>query len=134
MAKKLPKLLPPINCMVYLNLILISSELKYGMVVFDSIISLQSFFHRRLTMAMVKKSITVTDQQEQWMQGQLATGNYASDSELLRDLIRKEQVRASQVEVIRQELIKAEQSGYSSRSPEDIVKAVITRKQTNGEV
>ena len=85
-------------------------------------------------MAMVKKSITVTDQQEQWMQGQLATGNYASDSELLRDLIRKEQVRASQIEVIRQELIKAEQSGYSSRSPEDIVKAVITRKQTNGEL
>lgn len=41
-------------------------------------------------MAMVKKSITVTEQQEQWMQAQLATGNYASDSELLRDLIRKE--------------------------------------------
>jgi antitoxin ParD1/3/4 len=134
MVTKLPKLLPPINSMVYLNLILISSELKYGMVVFDSIISLQSFFHWRLIMAMVKKSITVTDQQEQWMQGQLATGNYASDSELLRDLIRKEQVRASQIEVIRQELIKAEQSGYSSRSPEDIVKAVITRKQTNGEL
>ncbi|MCG7647818.1 MULTISPECIES: type II toxin-antitoxin system ParD family antitoxin [Alteromonas] len=85
-------------------------------------------------MAMVKKSITVTDQQEQWMQAQLATGNYASDSELLRDLIRKEQMRTSEVEVIRQELIKAEQSGFSSRSPEDIVNAVIARKQTNGEV
>ncbi|WP_334048336.1 ribbon-helix-helix domain-containing protein [Alteromonas gracilis] len=85
-------------------------------------------------MAMVKKSITVTDQQEQWMQAQLATGNYASDSELLRDLIRKEQMRTSQVEVIRQELIKAEQSGFSSRSPEDIVNTVIARKQTNGEV
>jgi antitoxin ParD1/3/4 len=85
-------------------------------------------------MAMIKKSITVTDQQEQWMQAQLATGNYASDSELLRDLIRKEQMRTSQVEVIRQELIKAEQSGFSSRSPEDIVNEVIARKQTNGEV
>lgn len=83
---------------------------------------------------MVKKSITVTDQQEQWMQAQLATGNYASDSELLRDLIRKEQMRASEVEVIRQELIKAEQSGFSSRSPEDIVNVVIARKQANGKV
>ena len=83
---------------------------------------------------MVKKSITVTDQQEQWMQAQLATGNYASDSELLRDLIRKEQMRASEVEVIRQELIKAEQSGFSSRSPENIVNAVIARKQANGKV
>tara|TARA_Y100000296_G_scaffold39493_1_gene45581 strand:+ start:1657 stop:1908 length:252 start_codon:yes stop_codon:yes gene_type:complete len=83
-------------------------------------------------MAMVKKSITVTDQQEKWMQAQLATGNYASDSELLRDLIRKEQMRTSEVEVIRQELIKAEQSSFSSRSPEDIANAVIARKQNNG--
>ena len=68
------------------------------------------------------------------MQTQLATGNYASDSELLRDLIRKEQMRNSQVEVIRQELIKAEESGFSARSHEDIVNAGIARKQTHGEV
>lgn len=85
-------------------------------------------------MAMVKKSITVTDQQEQWMQKQLATGNYASDSELLRDLIRKEQQRNDDIEVIRRKLIEAEQSGFSSRSPEDIVNAVIARKQSNGEI
>jgi antitoxin ParD1/3/4 len=30
-------------------------------------------------MAMIKKSITVTDQQEQWIQTQMATGNYASN-------------------------------------------------------
>lgn len=83
---------------------------------------------------MVKKGITVTEQQEQWMQAQLATGHYASDSELLRDLIRKEQMRTDVVEVIRQELIKAEQSGFSSRTPHDIINAVIARKQTNGEV
>ncbi|MCG7532328.1 type II toxin-antitoxin system ParD family antitoxin [Psychrobium sp. MM17-31] len=83
-------------------------------------------------MAMVKKSITVTEHQEQWMQHQLASGNYASDSELLRDLIRKEQMRTNEVEVIRQELIKAEKSGFSVRSTEDIVNAVITRKQANG--
>lgn len=85
-------------------------------------------------MAMIKKSITITDHQEQWMQAQLASGNYASDSELLRDLIRKEQMRMHEVGIIQQELIKAEQSGFSSRSPEDIVYAVITRKQLNGEV
>ncbi len=85
-------------------------------------------------MAMVKKSITVTERQEQWMKAQLASGNFASDSELLRDLIRKEQERTSEVEVIRQELIKAEQSGFSSRSAEDIVNMVIARKQANGEL
>ena len=68
-------------------------------------------------MAMVKKSITVTAQQEKWMQAQLASGNYASDSELLRDLIRKEQMRASEIEAIRMKLIEAEKSGLSDNSP-----------------
>jgi antitoxin ParD1/3/4 len=36
--------------------------------------------------------------------------------------------------VIRRELIKAEQSGFSSRSAEDIVNAVIAREQANGEL
>ncbi|MBD1583249.1 ribbon-helix-helix domain-containing protein [Pseudoalteromonas sp. S16_S37] len=82
-------------------------------------------------MAMVKKSITVTEQQEKWMQMQLATGGYASDSELLRDLIRKEQMRSNEIELLRQELIKAEQSGFSSRNAEDIVNTVLAKKQTN---
>ncbi|MCI2284772.1 type II toxin-antitoxin system ParD family antitoxin [Colwellia sp. MSW7] len=85
-------------------------------------------------MAMVKKSITVTDQQAQWIQAQLATGNYASDSEILRDLIRKEQMRTAEIDVIRQELIKAEQSGFSSRTTSDIVNAVIARKQVNDQI
>ncbi len=83
---------------------------------------------------MVKKSITVTDQQAQWIQSQLATGDYASDSEVLRELIRNEQTRSSEIDVIRQELIKAEQSGFSSRSTADIVNAVITRKKANGDL
>jgi antitoxin ParD1/3/4 len=85
-------------------------------------------------MAMIKKSITVTDQQAQWIQAQLATGNYASDSEVFRELIRKEQMRNSEIDIIRQELIKAEQSGFSSRSTTDIIDAVIARKQANDDI
>tara|TARA_B100000700_G_C14622857_1_gene659032 strand:+ start:160 stop:411 length:252 start_codon:yes stop_codon:yes gene_type:complete len=70
---------------------------------------------------MVKKSITVTAQQEKWMQAQLASGNYASDSELLRDLIRKEQMRASEIEAIRMKLIEAEKSGLSDKSPNQML-------------
>lgn len=85
-------------------------------------------------MAMIKKSITLTDQQEQWIQAQMATGNYASDSEVLRDLIRKEQLRNAQIESIRNELIKAEGRGFTDKTPEDIMQEVITRKQANGEL
>ena len=34
-------------------------------------------------MTMVKKSITVTDRQEAWIQSQMAAGNYGTDSELI---------------------------------------------------
>ena len=81
-----------------------------------------------------KKSITLTDQQEQWIQAQMATGNYASDSEVLRDLIRKEQLRNAQIESIRNELIKAEGRGFTDKTPEDIMQDVIKRKQANGEL
>lgn len=73
---------------------------------------------------MVKKSITVTDQQDAWIQGQLAGGHYATDSELIREAIREKQMRMDEVTRIRAALIEAEESGLSDKSPEDIRKAV----------
>lgn len=85
-------------------------------------------------MPMIKKSITVTDQQEQWIQAQMASGHYASDSEVLRDLIRKEQMRNAQIDSIRNELIKAEGRGFTDKTPQNIMQDVIKRKQANGEL
>ena len=42
-------------------------------------------------MALVKKSITTTDRQEQWSRTQGASGDYDSDSEYFRTLIRQDQ-------------------------------------------
>jgi antitoxin ParD1/3/4 len=83
---------------------------------------------------MVKKSITVTEQQNDWIQSQLAVGNYASDSELLRDLIRKEQEKLSQIAQIRKALDDAELSGISSRSPKDIMNKVLAARSIDAEV
>ena len=44
-------------------------------------------------MPMVKKSITVTDQQESWIQTQIASGQYAIDSELIREALREKETR-----------------------------------------
>ena len=85
-------------------------------------------------MGMVKKSITVTDQQNDWIQSQLATGNYASDSELLRDLIRKEQEKISRIAVIREALDEAELSGISSRSPRDIMNKLLADRSIDAKV
>ena len=50
-------------------------------------------------MSLVKKTITVTEQQEQWVKSQIAMGDYASDSEVIRDLIRKEQTLERQARI-----------------------------------
>jgi antitoxin ParD1/3/4 len=85
-------------------------------------------------MAMVKKSITITDQQEQWIQAQLATGHYASDSEVLRDLIRREQKRDVEVQAIRAALIEGEASGISPLSADDIREDVLKRLREDGKL
>jgi antitoxin ParD1/3/4 len=62
-------------------------------------------------MATVRKTITLTEQQNSWIAAQIAAGSYTNDSEAIRDLIRREQARGAEVEAIRQALIEGEQSG-----------------------
>ena len=62
-------------------------------------------------MTTIRKTITVTDQQDAWITAQVSAGRFANDSELIRDLIRREQDRTAGVEAIRQALIDGEASG-----------------------
>ncbi|HMU20837.1 MAG TPA: type II toxin-antitoxin system ParD family antitoxin [Sphingorhabdus sp.] len=62
-------------------------------------------------MATVRKTITLTEQQDAWISAQIAAGSYTNDSEAIRDLIRREQERSAEIESIRQPLIEGEQSG-----------------------
>ncbi|MCP4383046.1 MAG: type II toxin-antitoxin system ParD family antitoxin [Hyphomicrobiales bacterium] len=75
-------------------------------------------------MATVKKSITVTDQQEAWIQAQLAEGHYATDSELIREAIREKQLRSAEIDRIRAALTQAEGSGFSEQGKDAIRAAV----------
>lgn len=40
-------------------------------------------------MGTTRKTITVTDQQDQWIKSQIAAGQFTNDSEYIRDLIRR---------------------------------------------
>jgi antitoxin ParD1/3/4 len=62
-------------------------------------------------MATIRKTITLTEQQDAWIAAQIAAGHYTNDSEAIRDLIRREQERSAQVEALRQALIEGEASG-----------------------
>ncbi len=83
---------------------------------------------------MIKKSITVTEQQEEWIQGQLASGHYASESEIVREAIREKQMRATEIERIRAALIQAEEGGFSNLNKDDIRRAVQNEMREDGEL
>lgn len=62
-------------------------------------------------MATVRKTITVSAQQNAWIAAQIEAGRYTNDSEAIRDLIRREQERMLEVDRIREALIEGEASG-----------------------
>jgi len=62
-------------------------------------------------MGTVRKTVTLTDQQDRWIKAQIEAGHYTNDSEYIRDLIRREQERSAELEAIRSALVEGEASG-----------------------
>jgi len=62
-------------------------------------------------MSIVRKTITLTEQQDNWVKAQINAGHYTNDSEYIRDLIRRDQERSAEIEAIRNALIEGEASG-----------------------
>jgi antitoxin ParD1/3/4 len=75
-------------------------------------------------MAMIKKSITVTPHQNDWIKAKLQSGHFGHESEIIRELIRErelsEQETLGEIEAIREALIKGEKSGFTNTSVEEI--------------
>jgi antitoxin ParD1/3/4 len=83
---------------------------------------------------MVKKSISVTDQQDSWIKAQIKSGHYGNESEVVRELIRERQLRdqetTAEIEAIRAALIEGEESGFSDRSVDEIWEDARQRHRT----
>ena len=75
-------------------------------------------------MGMVKKSISVTEKQEQWVKAQISSGHFGNESEVIRDLIRERQAREQEtpeeIKAIRKALLEGEKNGFSEKSIDDI--------------
>ena len=89
-------------------------------------------------MRMIKKSILVTDQQDSWIKSQISSGHFGSESEVIRELIRERQIleqeTPAEIVAIRAALNEGEESGMSTRTPDEIMNAVMERKCKNGEL
>ena len=62
-------------------------------------------------MGMHRKTITLTEQQEQWVKAQIESGHFGNDSEYIRDLIRRDQQAKERLAALRQALADGESSG-----------------------
>jgi len=77
-------------------------------------------------MPLIKKSISVTESQNDWIKAQLTSGHYGNESEVLRELIRERQLRQEEqkspvlIEKLRAEITKGEESGFTHMSVDDI--------------
>ena len=77
-------------------------------------------------MGTVRKTITLTDQQDNWVKAQIMAGHYTTDSEYIRDLIRREQERSAEIEATRAALIEGETSGEACPfNPSDFKKRML---------
>jgi antitoxin ParD1/3/4 len=68
-------------------------------------------------MATVRKTITLTDQQDEWIKSQISNGDYTNDSEYFRDLIRRDQ---DKFRVLKSAVEKGLASGVSNRTVDEI--------------
>lgn len=68
-------------------------------------------------MATVRKTITVTDQQDEWIKAQVANGDYTNDSEYFRDLVRRDQEKCRALKTAIEDGLS---SGPSGRTLDDI--------------
>ena len=78
-------------------------------------------------MATVRKTITLTDKQDDWIKRQISNGDYTNDSEYFRDLIRRDQDKFRALSAAIEEGIA---SGASSRTVDQVWTNAEARHQT----
>lgn len=69
---------------------------------------------------MATMNISLPDQMKAWVEAQSADGKYANSSDLIRDLIRREQIKQEKIAALNVLLEEGEASGYVEMSIEEI--------------
>ncbi|BFP43174.1 hypothetical protein FGF1_40190 [Flavobacteriaceae bacterium GF1] len=75
-------------------------------------------------METVRKSITFTNQQDNWIKLRVQNGDFTNDSEYIRDLVRKDQQQHMKLVELKNAIDEGLQSGKSSLKISDIIEQV----------
>ena len=85
-------------------------------------------------MSLIKKSITITEKQNEWIKSRISFGDYGNDSEYLRDLIRRDKAENQKLIALQQAIQKGIDSGVSKRSFDEIIQSVEDKLRNDGKL
>lgn len=93
-------------------------------------------------MSIVKTTLSLTDLDRKWMDGVIASGEYVSNSEYIRNLIRRDKEKRTEaitetpaeIAYIRAKLIKAEQGGFTKLRQAEILEKSKAELRENGDL
>lgn len=69
---------------------------------------------------MATMTVSLPDPMKDWIEAQIRTGEYASSSDYVRDLVRRDREQKGRLAALRKLLDEAEASGTSPRTMEEI--------------
>lgn len=80
----------------------------------------------------IRKTITLTDKQDEWVKAQIAAGDYTNESEYVRDLIRRDQERGEKLLRLKTAIQEGLDSGVSDKTVPQIMQEVEARLRADG--
>ena len=70
---------------------------------------------------MATMNISLPDQMKAWVEAQTEGGRYSNSSDYVRDLIRREQIKADKIAHWQKLIAEADASGVSDQSPREVI-------------
>jgi antitoxin ParD1/3/4 len=83
---------------------------------------------------MTRQSISFTNPNNDWLNAQVSSEEFTSKSDVVNDLIRKARAQQEEIEFIRTKLIKAEQGGFTNKTPNEILAKSKEELRHNGKL
>ena len=83
-------------------------------------------------MATIRKTITFTKKQDDWIKSQITSGEFTNDSEYIRDLVRRDKAKNAKFSALKAAITEGMESGISNKSLPDVMKDVEERMRADG--
>ena len=82
-------------------------------------------------METIRKTVTFTDQQNNWIKAQVEKGDFTNDSEYLRSLVRRHQAESEKLSALRTAIDEGWESGESEENVSSIWQRVKAKSQAS---